>query len=117
LALAVDPGLAQHEEQQAARPSAAQYAAAAAPSVNGTPYVPGQVYTVHSPEELEAFNASYPGLVVLMCKASHCRPCKFFAKKYQRISEMFPGTAFMVSTGVMHGIAMSLRIQQEAHIA
>ena len=45
---------------------------------------------VHSPEEYEALLAANPGrLAVLMCKATHCRPCKMFSRKYARAAAQY----------------------------
>lgn len=38
-----------------------------------------QVFTVHSKEELDSFTQQEK-LTVLMCKSSHCRPCKMFTR-------------------------------------
>ncbi|CAK0787660.1 hypothetical protein CVIRNUC_010882 [Coccomyxa viridis] len=47
----------------------------------------GIVQQVHSPAELkgELLRAD-DNIVVLMCKATSCRPCKMFSRKYQRIA-------------------------------
>ncbi|CAL8464622.1 g4157 [Coccomyxa elongata] len=45
------------------------------------------VQQVHSPQDLEEKLQRHDGkLVVLMCKAMSCRPCKMFTRKYQRIA-------------------------------
>lgn len=38
-------------------------------------------------------------LVVLMCKASHCKPCKRFAPTYQRMAELMPDTVLLEIMG------------------
>ena len=44
--------------------------------------------------------AAYPQrLVVLMAKSAGCRPCKAFARKYQRIAALYPDAVFTVITG------------------
>ncbi|KAK9905101.1 hypothetical protein WJX75_009610 [Coccomyxa subellipsoidea] len=48
------------------------------------------VLQVHSAQELKDILQRHDGkLVVLMCKAASCRPCKMFARKYQRIAAEF----------------------------
>ncbi|GAB4816320.1 hypothetical protein N2152v2_003366 [Parachlorella kessleri] len=55
-----------------------------------------RVSTVHSPAELEAVvAANMDKLVVLMCKAKGCRPCKLFARKYARAADMYRDTVFL----------------------
>ncbi|KAK9804758.1 hypothetical protein WJX72_003645 [[Myrmecia] bisecta] len=71
--------------------------------VSGTPLstssssaVAELVTTVHSPEEFEELLAQHPGqLVVLMCKAMACRPCKMFSRKYQRMAGAFQDCVFV----------------------
>ena len=55
---------------------------------------------IHGPEELDAILSAYPErLVVLQCKASSCRPCKMFARKYGRLAAATPDAVFLVITG------------------
>lgn len=55
---------------------------------------------IHGPEELDATLAANPTrLVVLMAKSAGCRPCKAFARKYQRIAALYPDAVFTVVTG------------------
>mmetsp|Transcript_748 Transcript_748/g.2282 ORF Transcript_748/g.2282 Transcript_748/m.2282 type:complete len:260 (-) Transcript_748:789-1568(-) len=48
------------------------------------------VIRIHTPEELkEQLEIHGHDLVVLMCKAHSCRPCKMFMRKYQRIAQQY----------------------------
>lgn len=54
------------------------------------------VTTIHSPEELDAQLKDHATqLVVLMCKAKGCRPCKAFGRKYSRFAQQFNDTIFL----------------------
>ena len=65
-----------------------------------TPPSPEQHRQIHGPEELDATLAAYPDrLVVLMAKSAGCRPCKAFARKYQRVAALYPHAVFTVVTG------------------
>ncbi len=65
-----------------------------------TAYTPGKVYTLHSPQELDQMVADRQGqLLVLMCKASHCKPCKRFAPTYSRMAELLPDSVLLEITG------------------
>lgn len=65
------------------------------------PFPPFPHHTqIHGPEELDAILSAYPErLVVLQCKASSCRPCKMFARKYGRLAAATPDAVFLVITG------------------
>lgn len=53
-------------------------------------HVPGQVWTVHSPQQLqEVLDKHAQQLVVLMCKSKTCRPCKTFMKKYMAVAQRY----------------------------
>lgn len=72
-------------------------------------FLPGQVQldeeisrvmAVHSKEEFEQMLENNPHkLVVLMCKARACRPCKAFARKYGRIADQYTDSLFVEVTG------------------
>ena len=65
-----------------------------------TVYTPGKVYTLHSPQELDQMVADRQSqLLVLMCKASHCKPCKRFAPTYSRMAELLPDSVLLDITG------------------
>lgn len=54
------------------------------------------VSLIHSPEEFEAITAANKDkLVVLMCKANHCRPCKMFARKYAAAARQYSDAIFL----------------------
>lgn len=70
----------------------AEPAAAEPPDEAGT----NTVIRINEPEEFEQQLVSHGSdLVVLMCKAHSCRPCKMFTRKYQRIAEAYPGVTFL----------------------
>ncbi|EFN51580.1 hypothetical protein CHLNCDRAFT_140076 [Chlorella variabilis] len=53
------------------------------------------VSLVHSPEEFQALMAANKDkMVVLMCKATHCRPCKLFARKYAAAAAQYSDALF-----------------------
>ncbi|GLC44075.1 hypothetical protein PLESTB_000932000 [Pleodorina starrii] len=57
---------------------------------------PGSVYTVYSPEEVNGLLAEHKDrLVVVMCKASHCKPCKTFMTVYRRMAELLPDSLLL----------------------
>lgn len=65
-----------------------------------TVYTPGKVYTLHSPQELDQMVADRQNqLLVLMCKASHCKPCKRFGPTYSRMAELLPDSVLLEITG------------------
>eukprot|EP00887_Chlorella_sp_A99_P008290 scaffold12.g8290.t1 len=50
---------------------------------------------VHSPSEFEALMAANADkLIVLMCKAKCCRPCKMFARKYKLVADHYADSVF-----------------------
>lgn len=54
------------------------------------------VTTVHSPEEFQAQLDDHAGqLVILMCKAKGCRPCKAFGRKYARFAQQYSDAVFL----------------------
>ncbi|KAG2453762.1 hypothetical protein HYH02_001973 [Chlamydomonas schloesseri] len=60
----------------------------------------GSVYPIYTPEEVEAIlNANKEKLVIVMCKASHCKPCKAFMPKYQRMAEILTDSLLLELTG------------------
>ncbi|KXZ47389.1 hypothetical protein GPECTOR_35g827 [Gonium pectorale] len=71
--------------------------ARAAFSLVTTPSRYGQVYT---PAEVEAVLTEHKDrLVVVMCKASHCKPCKTFMPKYSRMAELLSDSVLLSLTG------------------
>lgn len=62
-------------------------------------YRPGQPFTIHSVDELKAFQAQQGKLCVLECKSSHCRPCKKFAATYLELAERFKDCIFLEVVG------------------
>jgi len=72
---------------------------AAAPPARPAPerFVPGAVLEIDGPADYAAVRAHLPGrLVVLMCKARSCRPCKAFSRKYGALAARFSEeTAFL----------------------
>ena len=51
---------------------------------------------LHSSQEFQDVIEQNPGrLVVLMCKAQGCRPCKMFTRKFQRMSEQYQDAIFL----------------------
>lgn len=65
-----------------------------------TTFTPGNVFTVSSADELQTMLDRFGDkLVVLMCKASHCKPCKRFAPTYQRIAQQMPDTVLLEIMG------------------
>lgn len=58
------------------------------------------VKEVHGPEDWEALLKDSDGkLVIVMCKAKTCRPCKMFSRKYARFAEQFGDTVFAEIVG------------------
>ncbi|PRW20350.1 Thioredoxin H2-2 [Chlorella sorokiniana] len=58
------------------------------------------VVAVHSPEEFEdKLAANKDKMVVLMCKATHCRPCKLFSKTYAAAARQYKDGLFMEIMG------------------
>ncbi len=59
---------------------------------------------MHSPEELAEFVTRCPDqVVILMCKARACRPCKAFTRKYMHLAERFTSSVFLDITGEQLG--------------
>eukprot|EP00889_Picochlorum_renovo_P006441 jgi/Picre1/33471/NNA_008795.t1 len=53
------------------------------------------VIDIAKEEEFDAVVAAHPGaLVVLMCKAKGCRPCKQFKSKYDTLAKYFTDAVF-----------------------
>lgn len=51
---------------------------------------------LHSSQEFQDVIEHNPGsLIVLMCKAQGCRPCKMFSRKFQRLAEQFQDAIFL----------------------
>lgn len=51
---------------------------------------------LHSSQEFQDVIEQNPGrLIVLMCKAQGCRPCKMFGRKFQRLAEQFEDAIFL----------------------
>ncbi|EFJ51077.1 thioredoxin [Volvox carteri f. nagariensis] len=73
---------------------------------------PGSVYTVYTPEEVDALlNEHKDRLVVIMCKASHCKPCKTFMSTYQRMAELLPDSLLLDVTGDSSAETKKLMVQ------
>jgi thioredoxin 1 len=54
------------------------------------------VARINAPEELkEELGRHGSDLVVLMCKAHSCRPCKMFTRKFHRLAESYPDATFL----------------------
>lgn len=54
------------------------------------------VTSLHSSAQFQDVIEHNPGrLVVLMCKAQGCRPCKMFSRKFQRMSEQYQDAIFL----------------------
>ncbi|KAA6418097.1 MAG: thioredoxin [Trebouxia sp. A1-2] len=57
---------------------------------------PPSVSSLHSSQEFQDVIEQNPGsLIVLMCKAQGCRPCKMFGRKFQRLAEQFEDAIFL----------------------
>ncbi|KAL3134876.1 hypothetical protein ABBQ32_007842 [Trebouxia sp. C0010 RCD-2024] len=57
---------------------------------------PPTVTSLHSSQEFQDVIEHNPGsLIVLMCKAQGCRPCKMFGRKFQRLAEQFQDAIFL----------------------
>ena len=55
---------------------------------------------LHSAQEFQDIIEHNPGsLIVLMCKAQGCRPCKMFSRKFQRLAEQFSDAIFLEIMG------------------
>ncbi|KAK9838109.1 hypothetical protein WJX81_001734 [Elliptochloris bilobata] len=53
------------------------------------------VTTVHSSAEFESVLSAHPdSLIILMCKAMACRPCKMFTRKFERLAASYPDVVF-----------------------
>ncbi|PNH10892.1 Thioredoxin H2-1 [Tetrabaena socialis] len=61
---------------------------------------PGTVYSAITPAEVEAtIQANKERLVVVMCKSSHCKPCKRFMPKYSRMAELLSDSVLLDVVG------------------
>lgn len=59
-------------------------------------YAPGAVLEISGPDDYASLRAAHPDrLVVLMCKARSCRPCKAFTRKYAALAARFPEAALL----------------------
>eukprot|EP00798_Chlamydomonas_sp_ICE-L_P023646 gene23646-9175_t len=60
------------------------------------PFKFGTVYRVHNDKEVKDLIAEQKGhTVVVMCKSSHCKPCKaYMSTYYEMATDRFPDTAF-----------------------
>ena len=66
---------------------------------------------LHSSVEFQDIIEQNPGrLVVLMCKAQGCRPCKMFSRKFQRLAEQFQDAIFL---DIMGDETKDTRVRQE----
>jgi hypothetical protein len=66
----------------------------------GSTYAPGSTFSVHGPAELDEFVTQCSDqVVILMCKARACRPCKAFTRKYMHLAERFTSSVFLDVTG------------------
>jgi len=55
---------------------------------------------LHSSQEFQDVIEQNPGrLIVMMCKAQGCRPCKMFSRKFQRLAEQFEDAVFLEIMG------------------
>lgn len=55
---------------------------------------------MHGPAELDEFvTRCSDQVVILMCKARACRPCKAFTRKYIHLAERFTSSVFLDVTG------------------
>lgn len=55
---------------------------------------------VHGPGDMDALLAAHPtSLVIVMCKARGCRPCKAFSRKYVSLAEQYPDCVFAEIVG------------------
>lgn len=74
------------------------------------------VVQLSSPEQFErALAQNADRLLVLMCKARSCRPCKIFSRKYARVADKYPDAVFMEVFGddtmELRGLMMQLKIK------
>jgi thiol-disulfide isomerase/thioredoxin len=59
-------------------------------------WAPGKTATIHSTEELAGYQTDGKNkLVVLMCKSSHCKPCKAFMSTYHELAERFEDSVLL----------------------
>lgn len=62
--------------------------------------MPGTVYSLTNPAEVDAaLNDHKDKLVVIMCKASHCKPCKTFMTTYNRMAAQLQDSVLLDITG------------------
>lgn len=68
----------------------------AAPAAAESTAAPPSVSSLHSSQEFQDVIEQNPGrLIVMMCKAQGCRPCKMFGRKFQRLAEQFGDAIFL----------------------
>ncbi|DBB18683.1 TPA: hypothetical protein ACH3X3_000291 [Trebouxia sp. C0006] len=68
----------------------------AAPAAAESTAAPPSVSSLHSSQEFQDVIEQNPGrLIVMMCKAQGCRPCKMFGRKFQRLAEQFQDAIFL----------------------
>ncbi|KAL4431481.1 hypothetical protein ABPG75_006737 [Micractinium tetrahymenae] len=95
-------------------------AAAAASSLLDAPSaeeLAAPVTTVHSPEEFQAIlDANKDKMVMLMCKATHCRPCKLFAKKYAMAALLYSDGVFAQIMGDESKANRSMMIENKVKV-
>mmetsp|Transcript_27599 Transcript_27599/g.70307 ORF Transcript_27599/g.70307 Transcript_27599/m.70307 type:complete len:175 (-) Transcript_27599:537-1061(-) len=66
----------------------------------GLDWKPGKIVSVHGPADLDQVLKEHNGkLCVLMCKASHCKPCMKFLTTYRSLAERFSDAVLMTITG------------------
>ncbi|KAL4419546.1 hypothetical protein ABPG77_006877 [Micractinium sp. CCAP 211/92] len=96
------------------------HAAAAASSLLDAPSaeeMAAPVATVHSPDEFQAIlDANKDKMVVLMCKATHCRPCKLFAKKYAMAAMQYSDAVFTQIMGDENKANRSMMIENKVKV-
>ncbi|KAG2485874.1 hypothetical protein HYH03_015457 [Edaphochlamys debaryana] len=63
---------------------------------------PGGVWSIQTPEDVDkVLGENKDRLVLIMCKASHCKPCKTFMPKYYRMAELLEDSVLCELTGDM----------------
>lgn len=68
----------------------------ATPAAAESTAAPPLVSSLHSSQEFQDVIEQNPGrLIVMMCKAQGCRPCKMFGRKFQRLAEQFGDAIFL----------------------
>ncbi|PSC74643.1 thioredoxin [Micractinium conductrix] len=75
------------------------------------------VTSVHSPEEFkDALAAAGERMVVLMCKAVHCRPCKLFAKTYAAAAAQYSDAHFYEILGDESKATRAMMIENKVRV-